>query len=346
MSIKTPAELKAKFETGDLPQAADFVDLIDSFLHAGLGNFPATLPACSGANLTNLSGALPNPLPAISGENLTNINPEEYNTPAGMPAPNYATSTSFVVNGDWTVFFLESRRLLLTVDGAEFATDVVSAFYAGGFTTVETADAMPSNALTAARVSVIRPAAAGGGVSPRTVGIEQQIFTTGDCKFTIKAVSDPGWVMANDGTIGNAASGGTTRANADTEALFTLLWSNTTNANCAVSGGRGASAAADFAANKTIALPKTLGRALAIAGAGAGLTARALAQSLGEETHLLSANELPSHTHAFASNQVFDGAGGTAGYQPGTGSATSATGGDQAHNNMQPTTFLNVMIKL
>ena len=119
-------------------------------------------------------------------------------------------------------------------------------------------------------------------------------FSTGDVKVTFKTVADTGWVLMNDGTIGNAASGGTTRANADTAALFTLIWNNTVDADCAVSTGRGANAAADYAANKTIALPKSLGRELAIAGSGAGLTARALASVLGTETKTIAAANLPA----------------------------------------------------
>ena len=117
-------------------------------------------------------------------------------------------------------------------------------------------------------------------------------FSTGDVKVTYKTVADSGWVMMNDGTIGNAASGGTTRANADTVDLFTLLWNNTLDANCAVSGGRGGSAAADYAANKTIALPKALGRDLAVSGAGSGLTSRALASIIGVET--ITTSHLPA----------------------------------------------------
>ena len=93
-------------------------------------------------------------------------------------------------------------------------------------------------------------------------------FTTGDVKTTLKTAADAGWVMMNDGTIGDASSGATTRANADTQALFTLLWTNVSNTNCPVSGGRGASAAADFAAHKTIALPKMLGERWLRPGAG------------------------------------------------------------------------------
>jgi hypothetical protein len=188
-------------------------------------------------------------------------------------------------------------------------------------------------------------------------------FTTGDVKITLKTVADPGWVLMDDGTIGNAASGATTRANADTEALFTLLWNNTSDAQCPVSGGRGASAAADFAANKTIALPKALGRALATYGAGAGLTPRVLAQITGVETHALSIAELPIHSHAntATTTATVNGTallvneaskGGTHYVQRtdapvGTVSMNNAnTGSGAAHQNMQPTLFLNTMIKL
>ncbi len=97
---------------------------------------------------------------------------------------------------------------------------------------------------------------------------DQHGFTTGDVKPTLKTTADTTWVMMDDKTIGDASSGATGRANADTAALFTLLWTNIIDAWAPVSGGRGGSAAADYAAHKTIALPKTLGRSLAIGGTG------------------------------------------------------------------------------
>lgn len=71
-----------------------------------------------------------------------------------------------------------------------------------------------------------------------------------------------GWVRCNARTIGSASSGATERANADTENLFTFLWTHYSDTVCAVSTGRGASAAADYAAAKTIALPDLRGRGL------------------------------------------------------------------------------------
>lgn len=69
-----------------------------------------------------------------------------------------------------------------------------------------------------------------------------------------------GWVVGNGGTIGSASSGATTRANADCEALFTLFWNTFDNSTLPIqtSGGapstRGASAAADWAANKRLTI--------------------------------------------------------------------------------------------
>lgn len=129
-------------------------------------------------------------------------------------------------------------------------------------------------------------------------------WTTGDVKLTMKTTADAGWIMCNDGTIGSATSGGTTRANADTEDLFTLLWNNVSNAWAPVSGGRGASAAADFAADKTISLTKMLGRALAMAGAGSLLTSRALGETVGAENHTLTEAEMPLHGHPWRNSNT------------------------------------------
>ena len=174
-------------------------------------------------------------------------------------------------------------------------------------------------------------------------------FTTGDVKTTLKSVADAGWAMMNDGTIGDASSGATTRANADTQALFALLWTNVSNSNCPVSGGRGASAAADFAAHKTIALPKMLGRALAGAGTGAGLTARNLGDTVGEEAHTLTTGELAPHQHGLGFHKLAStGTIGGSFYMTDASpdDSTESAGSGTAHNNMQPTIFLNVMIKL
>ena len=152
---------------------------------------------------------------------------------------------------------------------------------------------------------VIGASSGGGGGSPVD---PTTVLTTGDFKMVYGTGSLSGFVRCNGRTIGNASSGATERANADTSALFSFLWNN--DANLTVSGGRGASAAADYAANKTIALPDCRGRALygddAMGNSAAGrLTSGyfGVASSLGavggnEKTSLTSAGQLPSHQHS------------------------------------------------
>lgn len=192
--------------------------------------------------------------------------------------------------------------------------------------------------------NVTNPDTGGAGWSPYGP-------STGDMKLTLKSVADYGWLLMNDGTVGNAGSGATTYANALASALFTLLWGlNSTNIPIFTSAGapstRGGSAAADFAALKRISLPTQLGRALAVAGAGNGLTNRTLAQFLGEETHQLTVPELAAHTHTIPSSGLAPIGGATTIISIPTPSITGSTGGDVPHNNIQPTTFWNAMIKI
>lgn len=78
-----------------------------------------------------------------------------------------------------------------------------------------------------------------------------------------------------------------------------------------------------------------------------------LGQYLGEETHVLTVDELAAHTHPPLNGIGFDvkgGAGGgdnfVAGTQNATQSTTGSTGLSTPHNTLQPTTYMNVFIKL
>jgi microcystin-dependent protein len=129
--------------------------------------------------------------------------------------------------------------------------------------------------------------------------------TTGDAVLTFKTVAASGWVLMNDGSIGDAASGGTTRANVDTQALFILFYNNVNDTNAPLQtqaggattrGAQGAAATA-FSNHCRMVLPKQLGRAIIIGGFGAGLSGRALGGIGGEESHQLLPAEVPDHTH-------------------------------------------------
>ena len=133
---------------------------------------------------------------------------------------------------------------------SDLATGLSTAICKDGQTTITANIPMASFKLTGLA------AGTAAGNSVRYEQIETSVFSTGDVKLTIKTAADSGWVLMNDGTIGNAASGGTTRANADTVTLFTLLWTNTADAQCAVSTGRGACAMTSIAIVASMLTPR------------------------------------------------------------------------------------------
>jgi microcystin-dependent protein len=94
-------------------------------------------------------------------------------------------------------------------------------------------------------------------------------------------------------------------------------------------------------------VPDLRGRAPIASGTGSGLTARALGDTGGEEAHLLTVDEIPSHTHGYipAVGALINGGleAPAAAALPGA-AITSATGGGGSHNNMQPFFVLNFAI--
>lgn len=108
-------------------------------------------------------------------------------------------------------------------------------------------------------MQVLGPSSGGGGgggtVDPTTIA------ATGDLKARYDTGLIAGWVRSNGLTIGNATSGATERANADTQNLFIYLYNK--DPNLVVSGGRTGNALNDYNANKTIATPDWRGQALA-----------------------------------------------------------------------------------
>lgn len=125
-----------------------------------------------------------------------------------------------------------------------------------------------------------------------------------------------GYVSANGLTIGNASSNATNRANADTKFLYSQIWTACANTQCpiytsaGVASTRGLTAAADYAANKALAVWNMNGSALMGADSQNGTTSTNLSNVpvtsgsrtapgsiLGENLHALTSGENGPHTH-------------------------------------------------
>ncbi len=175
-------------------------------------------------------------------------------------------------------------------------------------------------------------------------------WITGDVKITTRTLPDPGWLLMDGKLLGSATSGAD-HAGDQYQDLYTHLWTVMANQWAPVSGERGDTALQDWIDNKTLQLSEAAGRAMVGQGAGSGLTARALGETGGEETHTLTQAEMPSHRHSMSGRR--GGSHGDGG-SPAFGAYSTAqtknnntnyTGSDQPHNNMQPYLALNVMIK-
>lgn len=185
-----------------------------------------------------------------------------------------------------------------------------------------------------ASMLVIGPSSGGGGGGGASVD-PTTIAATGDIKFRPTTETLTGWVRLNGQTIGSAVSGASGRANADTQNLFVYLWANCPDAHCPVVGGRGASALADFSANKPLTLLDLRGRSFiglddmgnTAAGrilssnvtSGGGDTTTTAQASGGESNHTLTVAQAPpgqvtlnftdpGHTHSLSSQVLTSGA--------------------------------------
>lgn len=194
---------------------------------------------------------------------------------------------------------------------------------------------------------------------------------TGDVKYTFKTSASSGWLLvAAAGSIGDASSSATLRANADTLALYTVIYNGCSDTLAPVVGGRGANAAADFALHKAMAIPQLVGRSPMAAGASAGVTTlKTLGTLYGEENHALTSGENGTHTHANSLNEsphnhatnantgsnTTGGGGFACGLNAGASNTANVTGititnassgSGTAHNTIHPVVALNAMVKL
>lgn len=172
--------------------------------------------------------------------------------------------------------------------------------------------------------------------------------------FYLDVLKQAGWIQLVDGTIGNTGSGATIMASPNTIHLYKILW-NSVNSEYVPIASPGADWYTDWTANRPLTLPATQGKAL-VGRANSG-TFEYLGSTHGDETHVLTIGEMPSHYHSAAGTAsakftIADpGAGGGYGTGGGVGPYhesrdTTSTGSGDPHNNIQPSVVVNRIIKL
>lgn len=94
--------------------------------------------------------------------------------------------------------------------------------------------------------------------------VQNALVPAGAVQAFARSTAPTGWLAANGDTIGSASSGAT-NASPDYSALFSVLWDNWSNTalpildSAGAASTRGASASADFSANKRLPLPDLRG---------------------------------------------------------------------------------------
>jgi len=294
----------------------------------------------------------------LAGANVINVRALQYFGSGGAPSSEVRTlDVPFSLTNNWTEYSLFIT--LPTVAGKTPSDSSDDGTY------LEIA--FPLNQIT--NIDIGKVSCYPGTIAPMTdfetvQEIESQLETprTG----TIRPSSNPfsnnnnmnmqaGWIPLNDGTIGNALSGSTTRAKSDTWLLFKQLWENTVAADCPLFTSAGAPVAkggtplADWNANKRLRLPLMTDSVPANRGTGSN----ALGHNFGAHTKTITAPNLPPHTHntTLAMSQ-------NVGAQPtivrannvGSGTTTWTSDGgpgtSSPFNVDQPTTYFNMIMKL
>ena len=115
-----------------------------------------------------------------------------------------------------------------------------------------------------------------------------------------------GWLLCIGDTIGDATSGGTARANADTQGLFVKRWNATNNTDVPIQDStgtpttRGADALSDFNAHKRLPLPN-MKKKMPVGYDSGDADFASIGKIGGNKTITLDVTKIPSHGHSASS---------------------------------------------
>lgn len=233
--------------------------------------------------------------------------------------------------GAWINDFAGAARLFFTSVGAT----IIKGFGSSPFSVQNSAGSTIFSVSDTGVASSGADASANGDLTRLGQMLEEikKACPPGKQGYFYDTVAPNGWIEARaDQTIGSAASGAT-RANADTFDLYAKFWAVASNAITTSTGGlatRGASAAADFAANKRMAVAEFRDLFTRALPNGIGLDpARTLGSNQGHqfEDHLHGGPGLPFLTSA--GGIFFGGIGGNMGASNETGAASSGSRGGE-----------------
>jgi microcystin-dependent protein len=217
------------------------------------------------------------------------------------------------------------------------------------------------------------------------VPVQTAAWKTGDVKPSFSGAPETGWIFLDDGTIGDQYSGAISRANPDCWPLYSILWPSGGIYAFAQGTwtpvGKGASAAADWAAHRHISLPRACGRAMTTAGQGKHMDVNVGTPNTnslsygwwtnynGEEQVQLNWNHMPEHAHWVPAHNhnlaraltnfsapvksttggpysIPDGNSGITWTETWPGSNSGNAGANLPHSNLGPRFYIFLLIKL
>lgn len=244
-----------------------------------------------------------------------------------------------------------TSTLTVGVGSKTIATQTGKAWFVGGFVFVASAS-NPANIMqgqvtsydtvTGTLVVAVVSFGGSGSASNWLIGLagipvtQVSRYSPAELVLSMSTTPPAGTLATNGQTIGSASSGATARANADTEPLFTALWNSTANTELIIqtSAGsnttRGASAAADFAANKRLPLPEWQDGEALVASVSSAVAARTAGAVL-SHTHAFNTGTAGSHGHSIYGDT--GSGGGPVGTNNGDYGLTGAARGATSYTN-------------